>query len=99
MNELPKPYYDEDGITIFCCDCKEILHLLPKVDLVFTDPPYGHNNNNGDLINRWEAALGRLPSDSDKSQASDSRPIANDSPEETAELVQWFSHGRRLAAE
>ena len=38
---LPKPFYDEDGITIFHGDCREILPLLPKVDLVLTDPPYG----------------------------------------------------------
>lgn len=38
---LPKPYYNEDGITIFCGDCREILPHLPKVDLVLTDPPYG----------------------------------------------------------
>ena len=26
-----------------------------SIDMVFTDPPYGHNNNNGDLIHRWIA--------------------------------------------
>lgn len=41
MLTLPKPYYDEDGITIYHGDCREILPLLPKVDLVLTDPPYG----------------------------------------------------------
>lgn len=39
---LPKPYYEEDGITIYHGDCREILPHLPKVDLVLTDPPYGH---------------------------------------------------------
>ena len=38
---LPVPYYDEDGITIFHGDCRDILPHLPKVDLVLTDPPYG----------------------------------------------------------
>lgn len=38
---LPRPYYDEDGITIYHGDCREILQQLPKVDLVLTDPPYG----------------------------------------------------------
>jgi site-specific DNA-methyltransferase (adenine-specific) len=40
---LPTPYYhDEDaGITIYHGDCRDILPLLPKVDLVLTDPPYG----------------------------------------------------------
>lgn len=35
-----KPYYDEDGITIYHGDCREILPQLPKVDLVVTSPPY-----------------------------------------------------------
>jgi DNA modification methylase len=35
------PYYEQDGITIYHGDCREILPGLPKVDLVLTDPPYG----------------------------------------------------------
>lgn len=35
-----KPYYEENGITIYHGDCREILPTLPKVDLVLTDPPY-----------------------------------------------------------
>ena len=38
-----KPYYEEDGITIYCGDCRDVLPGLPKVDLVLTDPPYGDN--------------------------------------------------------
>jgi DNA modification methylase len=38
-----KPYYEQDGITIYHGDCREILPELPKVDLVLTDPPYGLN--------------------------------------------------------
>jgi site-specific DNA-methyltransferase (adenine-specific) len=40
-----KPYYEENGTTIFHGDCREILPSLPPVDLVLTDPPYGMNNN------------------------------------------------------
>lgn len=36
-----KPYYEENGITIYHGDCREILPQIPKVDLVLTDPPYG----------------------------------------------------------
>jgi hypothetical protein len=37
------PYYDEDGITIYHGDCREILRSLDpeSVALVLTDPPYG----------------------------------------------------------
>ena len=36
-----KPYYDQDGVTIYNADCREVLPQLEKVDLVLTDPPYG----------------------------------------------------------
>jgi len=38
---LPEPYYQDSVVTLYCADCKNILPLLPKVDLVLTDPPYG----------------------------------------------------------
>jgi DNA modification methylase len=47
---MTNPYYEENGITIYHGDCREILPSLPKVDLVLTSPPYdnlriygGHN--------------------------------------------------------
>jgi site-specific DNA-methyltransferase (adenine-specific) len=89
------PYYDHDGITIYCADARHILPTLQtgSIDFIFTDPPYGHNNNNGDLIHRWEAALGRLPC-GEESPAG--RPIANDGAVAN-ELIQWaFSEWDRL---
>ena len=64
--------------TVTCCDALTLLGKLDEasVDLIFTDPPYGHNNNNGDLIHRREAALGLLPNG-----VSNPRPIANDGAE------------------
>ena len=76
-----------EGVTLYLGDCREILPTLGKVDMVFTDPPYGHNNNNGDLIHHWEAALGRLPCGEDSPLG---RPIANDGADETAKLIEWF---------
>ena len=35
-----KPYYQDEWVTIYHGDCREILPDLPKVDLVVTDPPY-----------------------------------------------------------
>lgn len=34
-----KPYFEEDGITIYHGDCREILPTFPDAT-VFTDPPY-----------------------------------------------------------
>lgn len=83
-----EPYYSDDFVTLYHGDCREILPTLAdgSVDFIFTDPPYGHNNNDGDLAHRWEAALGLLPSGAD---APPARPIANDGPEAN-DLVRWF---------
>jgi site-specific DNA-methyltransferase (adenine-specific) len=35
-----KPYYEQDGITIYHGDCREILPGLATVDAIITDPPY-----------------------------------------------------------
>lgn len=37
---LPRPYYQDDAVTIYHADCRAILPLLGPVDLVLTDPPY-----------------------------------------------------------
>lgn len=37
-----KPYYEEKGIVIWNCDCREILPQL-KAPVLFADPPYGAN--------------------------------------------------------
>ena len=68
-----------DGqVRMICADCRDVLPTLDdkSIDFVFTDPPYGHNNNNGDLISRREAALGGKPVDK-----SEWRPIVNDGAE------------------
>jgi DNA modification methylase len=82
-----KPYYEESGITIYNADARDVLPLLAdaSIDFIFTDPPYGHNNNNGDLIHRREAALGRLPCGADSPLG---RPIANDGAEAN-DLIRW----------
>jgi DNA modification methylase len=36
-----RPFYDQDGITVYCGDCHDVLPQLNQADLVLTDPPYG----------------------------------------------------------
>lgn len=38
---MVKPYYQDEVVTIYHGDCREVLPSLPRVDLVLTDPPYG----------------------------------------------------------
>jgi len=39
---LPKPYYQDDAVTIYHGDCREILPTLPVApDVILGDPPYG----------------------------------------------------------
>ena len=72
--------------TLYLADCRDILPTLTGVDMIFTDPPYGHNNNNnGDLISRREAALGRGDYNPEAN-----RPIANDG-KEAEDLFNWFA--------
>lgn len=39
---LPEPYYRDDSAAIYHGDCREILPLLPAVQLILMDPPYGN---------------------------------------------------------
>jgi site-specific DNA-methyltransferase (adenine-specific) len=39
------PYYDEDGVTLWLGDCREVLPALNlTVDCIVTDPPYGETS-------------------------------------------------------
>lgn len=42
---LPAPYYEQDGITIYHGDAREIAPQLTGIDAVISDPPYGMNND------------------------------------------------------
>jgi site-specific DNA-methyltransferase (adenine-specific) len=56
-----KPYYEDDRVTLYNGDCREIMPELSTVDLIVTDPPYsfgmastfheGKNGGWGDMMN------------------------------------------------
>lgn len=59
-----KPYFEQDGITIYHGDCREVLPSLEagSVDLIATDPPYGVA-----YVTSWRSRTDKL-----------SVPVAND---------------------
>lgn len=70
------PYYQDDSITLYHEDCRDILPYLSPVDLVLTDPPYGIG---------WNAQKANLPG----SHKFDN--IKNDDGLECVEfLFQWL---------
>jgi DNA modification methylase len=93
---MARPYYDHDGITIYHGDCMDVLPHLEPVDLVLTDPPYGHNNNNNnDMIANREAIFGgkNKPKKVDPDQY---RPIRNDGKEANEIIQRVFAEFARL---
>jgi len=46
-----KPYYQDEWVTIYHGDCREVMPLIPdkSIDLVLTDPPYGVTQNEQDV--------------------------------------------------
>ena len=54
-----KPYYQDDAVTIYHGDCREIVPTLGRFDLLLTDPPYGlaEKSNGGSWGNfgAWDA--------------------------------------------
>jgi len=95
-----KPYYEEPGITIYCADCRDVLPLLPKVDLVLTDPPYGTQEIGGGYGRRQNHSVdgrnGRIiAGDTDLSVISDAAPMLFQILQEPAWLLS-FCAARRM---
>jgi len=76
-----KPYYEHGGITIYHGDCREVMTTLPteSVTLLWSDPPYGHGNHDGDLQSARVGVAG--------ARQAKAEPIRNDGPDEMREVV------------
>ncbi|KKL93197.1 hypothetical protein LCGC14_1877080 [marine sediment metagenome] len=68
-----KPYFQDESTLIIHADCRDILPLMPKVDLVLTDPPYGMNYNTDS-----RRFAGGANGESRYGQGQAARPIAGD---------------------
>jgi site-specific DNA-methyltransferase (adenine-specific) len=49
-----RPDWEKDGVRLYCGDCLEVLPTLEagSVRLLWTDPPFGHKNADGDFLSR-----------------------------------------------
>jgi len=52
------PYYQDDAVTIFNGDCREIVPTLGRFDLLLTDPPYGIGINKSHRISTSRGFVG-----------------------------------------
>jgi site-specific DNA-methyltransferase (adenine-specific) len=51
-----RPYYQDDAVTIYHGDCREVLPTLEPVDFIYADPPYGVGKADWDgaYLTGWE---------------------------------------------
>ena len=47
-----RPYYSDESVTVYNCNAHEAVPLLPKADLLVTDPPYLQSKSGAGLIGR-----------------------------------------------
>jgi site-specific DNA-methyltransferase (adenine-specific) len=74
------PYYEQDGITIYHGDCRELLPEIGPVDLVLTDPPYGIN-----LVTKTSDY--RQSANFDNGQSLKATTLYSDEPDAIRELI------------
>jgi len=96
-----KPYYEQDGITIYHGDCREIDAWL-DADVLVMDPPYGTNftdgNPKGGYGRRQNAAGNSRYASTRKNIGVEGFTIANDETTETRDeaLSMWQPRGPAL---
>ncbi len=74
-------YYEDEKVKIYHGDSLEILRDIESesVDLLWTDPPYGHSNQEGDLQSARIGAKG--------ARQNKAEPIANDDADSMRRVV------------
>jgi len=68
--------------TLYLGDCREVLALLPNesIEMIWTDPPYGHSNASGDFLSKRSEIMA-------DGRATKATAIANDAPDTMRTIV------------
>jgi len=85
--------------VIHCGDALTVMRDMPDrcIDMIFCDPPFGHNNNNGDLIHRVEEAIpSRRRKGDDGTDVYEARAIATDGVEANQLFQDFLLEAKRL---
>jgi len=86
------PYYQDDAVTIYHSDCREILPQLELVDLMLTDPPYG-------LGDKWRGGKKQWPLHHVDGMAWDAQVVESElqaALEIARHAIIWGGHLYRL---
>lgn len=83
------PYFRRGGIVLYHGDSIEIMRQLRAVDMIFTDPPYGSNQNREDLNAKVATILGRK-------RPEPRQEILNDGPEAHTLFATMLAEAQRL---
>lgn len=54
--QLPQPYYEDEYVTIYNADNRDIIPQLSDIDMVFTSPPYNLGTTTGGGVGIWSVA-------------------------------------------
>lgn len=71
------PFYQDEFVTLYNSDCREILPNLPPVGVLISDPPYG-SGLAVDYCERFKSAAGKWWKNTDRSTAPRHKPIIGD---------------------
>lgn len=55
MIPLPEPYHSDSAVTIYHGDCRQLVPLMGRFDLLLTDPPYGIGEHGGKARTRGKS--------------------------------------------
>lgn len=56
---MTTPYFQDESVTLYLGDCREVLPTLAEVDHVITDPPYGEHVHSAARSSRMQSSNDR----------------------------------------